>query len=98
MDAAALAIVDNGAKAVYIKGGHLHDTPVDVFWDGTHLRHYEAPRIAGDMRGTGCALAMTMAAALAHGHNMRSAIRAGREIVRHLIPLARPLGAVRVVP
>ena len=97
MDAAALAIHQRGVQAVLVKGGHLPGAPIDVYFDGQRLVHYEAPRIEGDMRGTGCALAMTIAAALAHGDDLSQAIRAARNVVRILITAARSLGDQRIV-
>jgi len=98
MAVAALALTRRGARAVLLKGGHGSDPVVDVFCDGYDVRHFEAARLSGSMRGTGCLLAFTIAAALAHGYPLRTAIQSGRDIVQLLIPVARLCGRNRVVP
>jgi hydroxymethylpyrimidine/phosphomethylpyrimidine kinase len=98
MDAAALRIADMGPKAVLIKGGHLAGIPIDVLWDGEQLRHLEAPRLPHDMRGTGCVLALTYAAALAYGHSLKQAVMIARDVVRILIQASRSVGHMWIAP
>lgn len=98
MDAAALKLAAMGPKAVLVKGGHLAGIPTDVLWDGEQLRHMEAPRLPHDMRGTGCVLAMTFAAALTYGHSIRQAAKVSRDVVRILIQASRPIGHMYIAP
>ena len=67
MARAARAIVDAGAKAALVKGGHLAgDEVVDIFWDGETERTLWAPRIrTRHTHGTGCTLSAAIAAGLA---------------------------------
>jgi hydroxymethylpyrimidine/phosphomethylpyrimidine kinase len=55
MEAAARKIVEMGARAVIVKGGHL-ERAVDVLLDGTELVQLSGERVKTDnMHGTGCA-------------------------------------------
>ena len=70
---------ERGAKAVYLKGGHLTETApveaVDVFYDGAELRMIKAPWVDVPHRhGTGCVLSAAIAASLAQGEQLISAI------------------------
>src|SRR5256885_4572251 len=67
--AAALAIIELGAQAVVIKGGHSQDDPiVDLLVDRPRVHEYPAPRIVTtSTHGTGCTLSAAITAALATG-------------------------------
>src|SRR5439155_23789998 len=55
MKAAAYKLVEMGARAVVVTGGHL-EKPVDVYFDGTELEAFAADRVKSDnFHGTGCA-------------------------------------------
>ena len=94
MGHAARAIGALGPRAVLLKGGHA-DPPVDVLFDGVECIAYQGERIEGDMRGTGCVLAAALAARLAHGDRLRTAVTTAREFVRDKIRSAVQLGAAR---
>lgn len=68
---AAQALVQAGARAVLVKGGHLltGDTAVDVLVTGSESpRRFTASRVTGpSVRGTGCALATAIAVGLGRG-------------------------------
>ena len=85
-----------GAKAALVKGGHLHDSAIDVLADSGDVEIFEAPRIAGSLRGTGCLLACGVAAALARGAALRDAIVAGRALVRDRFVHAETIAGMRV--
>ena len=85
---AATMLRDLGAAAVLVKGGHLPGEPVDVLVDGDRTELFSGERIAGEMRGTGCTLAMALACALARGDDLRDAVRFARGFVREKIAQA----------
>lgn len=74
-----------GARAVLIKGGHLEGDAVDVLHEGERTLDLRAPRIAGDRRGKGCRLASAIAARLALGDALETAVRRGKEQVRNYL-------------
>src|SRR5690606_14541989 len=62
---AARALIDAGAPAVLIKGGHLDGAASDVLDDGHEVVLLEAARIdTRHTHGTGCTLAAAIAAQL----------------------------------
>jgi hydroxymethylpyrimidine/phosphomethylpyrimidine kinase len=92
---AARTLYKLGARAVLIKGGHWPVIPgtntrppraVDLFFDGRRFVQFAAARIGGDgAHGTGCALSAAVAAWLARGADLPTAIgRAKRYITRLL--------------
>ena len=96
MTAAARALLDCGAGAVLVKGGHLAGETIDVFADAAGVREFAAPRIAGDLRGTGDLLAVTIAAGLANGRTMHDAITHARMRVRDAIAHGTLFAGTRV--
>jgi hydroxymethylpyrimidine/phosphomethylpyrimidine kinase len=95
MGVAARALVRLGAGAALVTGGHLRGAPIDVLFDG-ELRTFEAARLTGTMRGTGCLLADALAAALARGLALASAVEEARGYVRRKLQRAIELGGMRV--
>ena len=85
--AAALELHLRGARAVLLKGGHLEGEPADALADPDGVEIFSGPRIAGEMRGTGCTLAMALACALARGDDLREAVRFARGFVRNKLVL-----------
>ena len=84
LDAAAQALRALGAPAALLKGGHLPgDEVVDVLAlaDGS-LAHLRSPRIATtNGHGTGCTLSSAIAAHLALGHALPSAVAQARSYI-----------------
>ena len=66
-----------GCRAVLIKGGHGQGTEsIDYLFDGNGTVALAAPRIATkNTHGTGCSLSSAIAAGLAKGEDMETAIR-----------------------
>ena len=93
---AARKLVSLGARAAVVTGGHLGGDPVDVLADGEAIERFVASRLSHDMRGTGCLLAASLAAALAGGATIRTAVVIARAFVRKRIGEARILAAMRV--
>jgi hydroxymethylpyrimidine/phosphomethylpyrimidine kinase len=76
-----------------VKGGHLADDAVDVFYDGHEFHELTAPRIGGGaVHGTGCALSAAIAAQLAAGGELPDAIREAKRFVTRAIAGATPIG------
>jgi hydroxymethylpyrimidine/phosphomethylpyrimidine kinase len=73
---AGAALLALGAGGVLLKGGHARGSEVvDRYFDdrgGMEIRHARLPR---EGHGTGCTLASAIAAELACGHTLRSAVR-----------------------
>lgn len=93
---AARRIFEQGPGAVVVKGGHLRDASeaVDVFFDGTELRTFSAPRIdTKNTHGTGCTYASAIAANLAKGHSVPDAIDRAKQYVTTAIRHALSLGS-----
>lgn len=80
MEGAALRMADELGIAVLLKGGHLQQGDcVDLLAAGGGLESFTHPRIPdADTHGTGCTLAAAIAAGLALGLDLASAVgRAG---------------------
>ncbi len=94
MEAAARALVDAGAAAALVKGGHLaSDAIVDLLWDGRTLHRFEAHRIdTPHTHGTGCTLAAAIAAGLALGVPLSASVTEAHRYVQAAIASAPGLG------
>ena len=95
LGAAGEALLDHGPDAVLVKGGHLSgaDAAVDVLVDGDTSRRFAAPRIdTRHTHGTGCTYASAIAANLAKGNELESAIARAKRYVTGAIRHALPLG------
>lgn len=97
MAAAARALVDTGAGAALVTGGHLEgDEVVDLFWDGEVERLYRGPRTrTRHTHGTGCTLSAAIAAGLARGAGLGEAVGGAVGWVRDAIAGAPGLGGGR---
>ena len=91
---AAIALVELGAAAALVKGGHLEgDEMIDVLFDGTELREWRRPRIdTTSTHGTGCTLSAAIAAGLAHGRPLGTAVDEALDYVQRAIASAPGLG------
>ncbi len=79
---AAAALQARGAHAVLVKGGHLGGDPVDALATAAGVELFSEPRIAGEMHGIGCTLAMALACELARETPLAAAVAAARGYVR----------------
>jgi hydroxymethylpyrimidine/phosphomethylpyrimidine kinase len=73
-------LLNAGLRAVLLKGGHSpgpNSTDILLCPDETPIR-FDAPRITGEMRGTGCMLASTIAAHLALGEPLEDCVRSAK--------------------
>lgn len=85
-EAAARELAAKYSVACVIKGGHLEGCGVvDVLcWRG-QISLFKAKRIKAQTHGTGCAFAAALAALLAKGIDMKSAVRSAKKHVFQLI-------------
>jgi hydroxymethylpyrimidine/phosphomethylpyrimidine kinase len=75
MAAQARMLVDKGARAALVKGGHLHGDPVDVLFANGARTLLSGRRVnTRHAHGTGCALASAIAANLAKGSALFEAV------------------------
>jgi hydroxymethylpyrimidine kinase/phosphomethylpyrimidine kinase len=96
MPAAARALLDLGARAVLLKGGHLRGRPLDLFTDGVTTVTLAGERIATPhTHGGGCVLASAIACFLARGATLVEAVRLGKRFVTAAIRASYRLGAGR---
>jgi hydroxymethylpyrimidine/phosphomethylpyrimidine kinase len=92
--AAARDIMQLGAEAVVIKGGHSDEDPiVDLLIDQTGIHEYRASRVATtSTHGTGCTFSAAIAAALARGQDRPSAVAEAHDYVSRALATAPGLG------
>ena len=90
---AARRLVELGARAALVKGGHLSGPAIDVLWDGREMIELKADRIESrHTHGTGCTLSSAIAARLAIGDSLIDACRAAKAYVTRAIQQAPGLG------
>ena len=90
---AAQQIIDLGAGAVVVKGGHLEGPATDLFYDGVTFQEFTSPRIdTKNTHGTGCTFASAVAAGLARGMTTIDAVALAKEYVTEAIRYSFPLG------
>jgi hydroxymethylpyrimidine/phosphomethylpyrimidine kinase len=94
MQRAARALVEGGARAALLKGGHLSgEEVVDVLYDGRELRAFRHSRIdTRSTHGTGCTLSAAITAQLALGSPLPLAVERAIEFVHAAIATAPGLG------
>jgi len=96
MEAAARKIVEMGARAVILKGGHM-ERAVDVLFDGTQLVQLTGDKVKSDhMHGTGCTFASAIAAQLAVGRGLFEAATLAKAYVTKAIEKGYPIGKGRI--
>ena len=91
---AARRIVDMGATAVVIKGGHLpSDDITDLLLHEGEFVAFPHLRVPGrHTHGTGCTFAAAVTSHLARGHDLHTAIRGAQQYVAEAIRHAPNLG------
>ena len=97
MKSAAAKLIELGARAVVVTGGHL-ERPVDVFADNSsNLRTLAGDRIKPEnIYGAACTFSSALAACLALGHRLDEAIILAKAYVTETIRKAYPVGDGRV--
>lgn len=94
MERAGRTLIERGAGAVLVKGGHLRGTHlVDILVTRDGTRRFEHERIAStSTHGTGCTLSAAITAGLALGHPLEQAVEDALEYVHRAIASAPGLG------
>ncbi len=93
MKLAAIKLREYGPQFVVIKGGHLHGKPMDLLFDGLHFREYENVRYQTQhTHGTGCTFASAIAAFLARGELVETAVERAKIYISGAISKGLPLG------
>lgn len=91
---AAKRICDLGPAAVVVKGGHLESAAaIDVLYDGKAFTEFSGARSAhGPVHGTGCTFASAVAAGLALGDDLPTAVQHAKEYVAGAIEHSFQIG------
>ena len=83
---AAKKIVKLGAKTCIVKGGHFEGPPIDVFYDGKKYETFKSKRInTKNTHGTGCTFSAAIAAYIAKGEDVISAISKSKNYINSAI-------------
>ena len=91
---AARRIVDLGARAVVVKGGHdCGSDSTDWLYDGQQFSRFSTNRIESDnTHGTGCTFAAAITARLARGDDLFSAIDTAKKYLTTALERGIPIG------
>jgi hydroxymethylpyrimidine/phosphomethylpyrimidine kinase len=86
----ARALVDKGARAVLMKGGHLDGDAVELLVTARGQHRFAAPRInSHNLHGTGCVLSSAIAANIALGHDLVTTVAEAKAFTRRAIENGR---------
>ena len=92
MEAAARKIVERGARAVCVQGGHM-DKAIDVLFDGNEILTLGGDHIKSEnTHGSGCTFASAIAAQLACGRPLREAVLLAKAYVTKAIEKGFAIG------
>lgn len=93
MEEAAVMIRAMGPQNVLVKGGHLQEEAVDVFFDGQRVKYLRCPRITTkNTHGTGCTLSAAIAANLAKKMTALEALGLAKEYITTAIEHSLSIG------
>jgi hydroxymethylpyrimidine/phosphomethylpyrimidine kinase len=94
IDSLGLALLNCGSNYVLITGGHVTGSVIQnhLFHQNKNIATYECARQIGDFHGTGCTLASAIAALMAKGHSVPSAIELAQPYVDKAIQQAIQFG------
>jgi hydroxymethylpyrimidine/phosphomethylpyrimidine kinase len=96
MEAAAWKLVEMGARAVIVKGGHM-ERANDVLFDGAEIVQLAGDRVKEEtLHGTGCTFASALTAQLAAGRSLLEAATLAKAYVTKAIEKAYAIGNGRV--
>ena len=92
MEAAARKIVERGARAVVVKGGHM-EKAIDLLFDGVDVQTLGGDHIRSEnTHGSGCTFASAIAAQLAHGRPLQEAVLLAKAYVTKAIERGYAIG------
>lgn len=96
MKAAAQKLMEMGARAVVVTGGHL-EKAMDVYCDSSECQTYVGDRVKPDnTHGTGCTFSSAVAANLALGRQLQDAVVLAKAYVTEAIRKAYAIGPGRL--
>jgi hydroxymethylpyrimidine kinase/phosphomethylpyrimidine kinase len=96
MEAAARKLVEMGAHAVIVKGGHM-ERAVDVLFDGKDVTQLGGDKVKADNNhGTGCTFASAITALLAAGRPLSEAATLAKAYVTKAIEKGYAIGKGRI--
>jgi hydroxymethylpyrimidine/phosphomethylpyrimidine kinase len=97
MREAARIIHGFGARYVVVKGGHVEgDQVVDLLFDGAHFERFALPRVATPhTHGTGCTFSAAIAAFLARGLDVSTAVWEAKQYLHRALEAAFAIGRGR---
>jgi hydroxymethylpyrimidine/phosphomethylpyrimidine kinase len=92
MKAAAQKLVEMGARAVIVTGGHL-DKPIDVLCEGGEVLTFGSDHVKSpNTHGSGCTFSSAVAAQLASGQQLRDAVILAKAYVTKAIERSYQIG------
>ncbi|XP_047307511.1 thiamine biosynthetic bifunctional enzyme TH1, chloroplastic [Impatiens glandulifera] len=95
MRKAAKSIHAMGPRNVLVKGGDLpaSSDAVDIFYDGNDFYELRSPRVrTRNTHGTGCSLASCIAAEIAKGSSILSAIKVAKRYIGTVLEYSKDIG------
>ncbi|WP_416236584.1 bifunctional hydroxymethylpyrimidine kinase/phosphomethylpyrimidine kinase [Thermomicrobium sp. 4228-Ro] len=97
MREAARIIHSFGPRYVVVKGGHVEGGQViDLLFDGTHFERFALPRVATPhTHGTGCTFSAAIAAFLARGFDVSTAVWEAKRYLHRALEAAFAIGRGR---
>ncbi len=91
-------LLASGLNACLIKGGHADSNwATDYFNDSAHAFYCYHPKSQGNIRGTGCVTATSIACLIAVGYDLRDAIVLAKAYINRGIRLAETVGCYSVI-
>jgi hydroxymethylpyrimidine/phosphomethylpyrimidine kinase len=95
----ASALLDKGAGAVFVTGGHDGgDTIINLWFDGNSEQRFEWERLEGEFHGSGCTLASAVAVFLAREMPVKLALRLAQAFTHDALAKAEQLGRGQKIP
>ncbi len=94
MHRAAAALIERGARACLVKGGHLGgDQAIDVLHDGKRRHEFSTLRVSvRHTHGTGCQLSAAITANLARGRSLADSVAEAKRFITTAIAHGLALG------
>ena len=92
MKAAAQKLIEMGARAVVVTGGHL-EKPTDVLCEGAEVETFGGDHVKSpNTHGSGCTFSSAIAAQLALGQQLRESVILAKAYVTKAIEKSYPIG------
>ncbi|MDT8429539.1 MAG: hydroxymethylpyrimidine/phosphomethylpyrimidine kinase [Pseudomonadales bacterium] len=99
-EACAAALLDSGCGAVLLTGTHAASKNVinQLFTQHQAIMHWEWPRLPEQYHGSGCTLAASLAAYLAHGAALKDAVRQAQQFTWNALAQGQRPGCGQYLP